>query len=761
MVSMASVPALDRCRFVHLVVLLAVIGGTLAAAGPVSAVPASADIGSDSRQSLLESSDDVGSPGLESGGMRIDAAENMSDGNRTENASTGGTTENVSDNDQTENTSTRPDAAIDAPTRVDIGTPVTFDASSSNPGSDEEIDKYVGSINVTNYSTTTTEPTFEHTFSERGIETVALEIVTSEKRRAKAGRTFIVEPPDPTVEGQVVHPDGTAADGSVRLVDGDKRIATNVTDDDGSFTLSGDRYRPYDLVYVDEGVNSGKALPRPDGRIDLYAIDSVTPREENAVVDVGTVVLPEPHEAEATVRTHSRTDVSGAPVTVTHKNGGPTGSIRLATGDDGQIPSSDDRTLELDGSVDFEIKPLSDRFANEPHVESMYVNDDVKRIVTLPEAIRLSLEGASNPVVSGDTVTLAVESTDNKDVEIVTWDVDGRSLNASTDRAIQFQVTDSGEFVATAEVTTTSGERVTLEKRVTVRRPGFDLAIAPPDRTATHVPFTVTATHGLTDQNHSIETYEWTLRDEDGTPVDTATTNSSTADFEVTEVGSYTLELAVTDEFGVTAATSSTIGIETVPSWADAGSSTVEIDGVERPDAVEPAETVPLTVTASNTGTVSDVVDVVLEDGGTVVTREEVAFRAGKTKSISLTHTAPERTGDHAFTVTTEHDRTEVSYTVTEEPDLEPVPSRDTENESDAAGSGDDGPQELDLLPTLTVGTDIAPESLPRDRLRTLFLGVVAITILSGLALVGYAIAVGPSREGLEPASVPRESDGQ
>ncbi|SDR27060.1 PKD domain-containing protein [Natronobacterium texcoconense] len=645
-------------------------------------------------------------------------------------------------NESSENeTAVDPTASFDAPSSIEAGTSATFDASSSDPG-DDEIAGYVWRVDEGDgeHMEITSSPTYEYTFEEPGSTEVHLEVITDDDRRDETTETVRVAVP--TVEGTVVHAGDEVGDHDVvQLLDGDEEVATTETGDDGSFTLSPDDPGTYDLVYVDERVLEGDELVRND-LVDFYAIESVTIEDAETPVDVGTVTLPESNRLHWYVRdSESETGIENATVTYTHSNGGATVSHTTTTGPDGNaglIGIGDEIEVETHGPEGYHDVESPER---------VDLDRNERKTVYLDGAITGSFDVDPEPVPIGENASVTLEA-ETGTAESITWFVDGAQV-ATDNQSIEVSATDPDPIDVSASLEGENDGTTTVTRSIPVDTLDRELRLEVPDRTNTHEPFAATAIHEVEQRNVSVESYNWQLHDESGERLEITRSSSPTTEFAVESLGDYTVSVVVRDEFDVTKSTNATIEADAIPSWAESGASHVEIGDVEMPLSLEGGSTTSIDVTATNTGDVPDLVDVTAENETSTVDRTTLELGSNETGSVTLEYTPPNRPGNYTLTVSTAHDRVQESYTVT-------ASSNETDD-GQAANATDGDPQELDLLPTPSVGADISAVSVSRDRLGSVVLGTATTTVLGGFGLLGYVVYTRPKESGVDWLASKRE----
>ncbi|WP_459806925.1 PKD domain-containing protein [Halopiger thermotolerans] len=666
-------------------------------------------------------------------------------------SSSGAENQTATEPDENE-TEASPTAAFEAPETVDAGETISFNASESDSGGDDEIGFYIWEIDGPDGQdeVITQEPVIEYTFDEPGTTEIVLEVLTEANRRAKTTATVEVVDRSPTVVGRLASTDDEWDAQTVQLREDGEVVAENETRGDGSFTLSPDEPGTYEIVAVDPDLIANRTETDSGGsvdHVDLHALDTVRFEENDETVDVGSIPLPDPHELETVVvGNQSGAAVEGATVTYTHRSNGATVSFETTTDADGRPIPESDRPLTVAGDVVIEVEPPDDGFVPRTQIDTVTVDEATNHTVRLPEAINATLDVTPNPAPVGENVTVTVADS-NRPIESVSWTVDDRERNDAVvgrkPRSIEIPITEPENVTASALVRGTGGTETVIATTIAVTEPERSLEIERPDRIRTHEPFTVTAVQIVDGDANlpQLETYAWELRDADVT-IATKRTNTSTAEFTVEELGEYTLALEVRDEFGLTETTTTSIEADVTPAWATNRSSYFEIDDVEAPAVVEPGGTVPVTVTTTNTGEVPDLVDVTVDDDAGSVKRTRLELGTGETESVTLEHAAPNATGEYRLVVATEDNRATVPYTV----------SRNASGATTAAGSEpatSDESRELDLLPVPSVGTDVHVGAKPVGMtvLHDAVLTSSVLAILLGFGLVGYAVYARPDRE--------------
>ncbi|WP_147376657.1 hypothetical protein [Halopiger aswanensis] len=660
-------------------------------------------------------------------------------------------------------TKTAPTATFEAPKTASTGETVSFNASESDPGVDDEIGAYVWEINGpdTQDEVITWEPTLEYTFDEPGTTDVVLEVLTEANHRAETTATIEIVDRSPTVIGRLAGTDDEGLSQTVQLREDGEVVAENVTRDDGSFTLSTDESGTYEIVAVNPTLvgNSSEPDSGPADYVDLYAIDTVRFHENDETIDVGTHILPDPHVLETVVvGNQSETAAEDATVTYTHSSNGAIVTFETTTDADGRPIPESDRPLTVAGDVVIEVEPPDDGFVPRTQIETITVDKTTNHTVRLPEVINVSLEAAPDPVPVGENVTVTVANS-NRPVESVSWTIGEQERNHTAGRrespSLEIPITDLKNLTASALVRGTAGTETNVSTTIDVIEPDRTLDIKRPDRIRTHESFVVTAVQTAdSDANlPRLETYAWELRDSDET-IATKRTNESTAEFTVEALGEYTLAVEARDEFGLTETTTVAVDADVTPSWATNRSSYFELDDVEAPADVAPGGTVPVTVTTTNTGEVPDLVDVTVDTESGDVERTRLELGTGETESVTLEHAAPNATGEYRLVVATEDNRATVPYTVSRN-------ASETATSARSASAASDEPRELELLPVPSVGTDvhIGSKSAGWTILHDAVLTSSVLAILLGFGLVGYAIYTQPDRNRNDRSASPLSVD--
>ncbi|EMA37853.1 PKD domain-containing protein [Halobiforma nitratireducens] len=649
--------------------------------------------------------------------------------------------DNGDDEDDENETAVEPTAVVDAPDSIGVGTTVTLDASDSEP--EDEIESYNWTIHEEDgtYLENTSVPTLEYTFDDPGDKDVFLEVETDEKR---AATSTVVDVEKPTVTGSVVHHDGDAsASDKVALYDGDEAITTAETADDGSFTLPIEEPGTYGLIYRNDDLLSGESDFDPDGRVDLYAIETITVDDGSA--DIGTVTLPEPNDLEiVVVGSESDLPVENATVTYTHEHDGVSASTVVSTGEEGYAPAEEETPIGVVGDIDIEIE-TPDGFIEESVSESMTVNRDTQKRIELQERINASLAVEQEPVPVGENVTVTLEE-NRGTAQTISWTVGGERTTETQNRSIDIVVTgpkiDNETVDIAATVTGVNGKSDDPETSVPVNLP--ELQLNAPERTNAYESFTATASYDTKSGEIGVERYDWQLYDENGSVVDSKRPAGSSVAFAVDSVGNYTIDLSVRDESDYTVSANTTVEVDTVPSWVEFGASYVEIEDVSAPSSVETGETVSITVTATNVGEEPDVSEISVANETALLEQRTVELGDGETDTVTLEYTAPDRPGNDTLSISTGDDRASHSYTVVANSSSNATANGDGEN-----GTAD-GPQQLDLLPTPAVGAEVSGASMSSDRLGTVLLGTATTTILGGFGLLGYVVYTRPRESGAE-----------
>jgi len=460
-------------------------------------------------------------------------------------------------------TFTTPASAAGSPTAaftVSPGTaapnvPVTFDASSSTPGSGA-LQTYAWNFGDGTPTQSTNGPTTTHTFTGRGTDTVTLTVTNDSGQTDTTTQMVTVDDPPTaafTPSATVADPDTVSVDGSASTVDPGGQI-THYSWNFGDGTTAQD---------TGATATDTHTYATPGN----YTITLTTTDELGVSNTVSEPVTVAGFTASSTV------PAPGDDVTFTAPSSDwPLGTIAAYSWNFGDGTSGDSVTTPTDthafsprGVYTVSLKITDSDGATFTGMETITVDTPPDGVLPAWPLVAtpgqsVSFDGSESTAAPGGTITN------------YTWNFgDGTAPVTADSPSASHVYTTPGTYTATLTVTDNLGVTATTAaaQTVIVDQPAAAFttssATLAPDATGTF------DASGSSDALGSIAYYSWDFGD--GTP--TQITNSPTTTHAFTARGTDTVTLTVTNSYGQTAATTQTVTVDNAPAAAFTPSATV------------------------------------------------------------------------------------------------------------------------------------------------------------------------------------------